>query len=135
MRERVRASIDGLGYVPSIAAQWMSGSRSYLILALNDGDRTIADWTARQVTDWVDEMLLGGMLECAEHGYRMMSELVHTHSAHVERELLAATAKLHPAWVILTSRHPGDPHIVDVLVKQRSPSRGSARWASAAAFR
>ena len=44
MKEKVQASIDKLGYVPSIAAQRMSGSRSYLILALNDRERTIADW-------------------------------------------------------------------------------------------
>ena len=121
MRERVQASIDRLGYVPSIAAQRMSGSRSYLILALNDRDRTIADWTARQGTDWVDQMLLGGMLECAEHGYRMMFELVDTHSAHVERELLAAIAALQPDGVILTPPHSDDPHIVDVLMRQAIP--------------
>src|SRR3954447_6708567 len=34
MRTRVQASIDQLGYVPSLAAQRMSGSRSYLILAI-----------------------------------------------------------------------------------------------------
>ena len=48
MKERVQASIDKLGYVPSIAAQRMSGSRSYIILAINDRDRTIADWRARE---------------------------------------------------------------------------------------
>ena len=46
MKERVQASIDRLGYIPSIAARRMSGSRSYLILALNDRERTIADWRA-----------------------------------------------------------------------------------------
>ena len=51
MRERVQASIDKLGYVPSLAAQRMSGSRSYLILAINDRDRTIADWNAREGVD------------------------------------------------------------------------------------
>ncbi|MFT6569212.1 MAG: LacI family transcriptional regulator, partial [Sphingomonas echinoides] len=34
MLQRVQASIAKLGYVPSLAAQRMSGSRSYLILAL-----------------------------------------------------------------------------------------------------
>ena len=76
MKERVQASIDKLGYVPSIAAQRMGGSRSYIILALNDRDRTIADWRERLGVDWVDQMLLGGMLKCAEHGYRMILELV-----------------------------------------------------------
>ena len=66
-------------------------------------------------------MLLGGMLECAEHGYRMMFELVDTHSAHVERELLAAIAALQPDGVILTPPHSDDLHIVEVLVKQAIP--------------
>lgn len=121
MRKRVQASIDKLGYVPSIAAQRMSGSRSYLILALNDRDRTIADWRARQGTDWVDQMLLGGMLKCAEYGYRLIFELVDTHSDHVERELLAAIAALQPDGVILTPPHSDNPHIVEVLTDQAIP--------------
>src|SRR6056300_560017 len=87
MKARVQASIDKLGYVPSIAAQRMSGSRSYLILALNDRKRTIEDWRAREGSDWIDQMLLGGMLKCAEYGYRLIFELVDTRSDHIEREL------------------------------------------------
>ena len=118
MMARVQASIDKLGYVPSIAAQRMSGSRSYLILALNDRERTIADWRARQGTDWVDQMLLGGMLTCAEHGYRLIVELVDTHSDHIERELLAAIAALQPDGVILTPPHSGNPLIIHLLEAQ-----------------
>src|SRR4030095_2665447 len=70
MKRRVQAAIDKLGYVPSIPAQQLSGSKSYLILALNDRERTIADWRERQGTDWIDQMLLGGMLKSAEYGYR-----------------------------------------------------------------
>ena len=121
MKNRVQASIDKLGYVPSIAAQRMSGSRSYLILAINDRDRTIADWRARQGTDWVDQMLLGGMLKCAEHGYRMIFELVDTHSDHVERELLAAIAALQPDGIILTPPHSDNPQIVNFLADQKIP--------------
>ncbi len=121
MKNRVQASIDKLGYVPSIAAQRMSGSRSYLILAVNDRDRTIADWQARQGTDWVDQMLLGGMLKCAEHGYRMIVELVDTHSDHVERELLAAIAALQPDGIILTPPHSDNAQIVTLLADQNIP--------------
>ena len=121
MKERVQASIDKLGYVPSIAAQRMSGSRSYLILAINDRDRTIEDWRARQGTDWVDQMLLGGMLKCAEHGYRMIFELVDTHSDHVERELLGAIAALQPDGIILTPPHSDSPQIVNFLAEQKIP--------------
>ncbi|WP_114520906.1 LacI family DNA-binding transcriptional regulator [Altererythrobacter sp. ZODW24] len=121
MTERVQASINKLGYVPSIAAQRMSGSRSYLILALNDRERTIADWRARQGTDWVDQMLLGGMLKCAEHGYRLIFELVDTHNDHVERELAAAFAALQPDGVILTPPHSENPLITGFLAKQNIP--------------
>lgn len=118
MKARVQASIDKLGYVPSIAAQRMSGSRSYLILALNDRDRTIADWNARQGVDWVDQMLLGGMLKCAELGYRLMIELVDTHNDHVERELRATIAALQPDGVILTPPHSDNPLITKLLAKE-----------------
>lgn len=121
MQERVQASIDRLGYVPSIAAQRMSGSRSYLILAINDRERTIADWQTRQGTDWVDQMLLGGMLKCAEHGYRMIFELVDTHNDHVERELGAAIASLQPDGVILTPPHSENPLITGFLAKHKIP--------------
>ncbi|EDL48767.1 LacI family DNA-binding transcriptional regulator [Erythrobacter sp. SD-21] len=121
MKERVQASIDKLGYVPSIAAQRMSGSRSYLILAINDRDLTIADWRAREGRDWVDQMLLGGMLTCAEHGYRMMIELVDTHNDHVERELGAALAALQPDGVILTPPHSENPLITGLLAERGIP--------------
>jgi LacI family transcriptional regulator len=121
MQQRVQASIDKLGYVPSIAAQRMSGSRSYIILTINDRDRTIADWRARQGSDWVDQMLLGGMLKCAEHGYRMMFELVDTHSDHVERELGAALAALQPDGVILTPPHSENPLITGLLAEWHIP--------------
>ncbi|AXJ96238.1 LacI family transcriptional regulator [Sphingomonas sp. FARSPH] len=118
MMARVQASIDKLGYVPSIAAQRMGGSRSYLIIALNDRDRTIADWRNRQGTDWVDQMMLGGMLTCAEHGYRLIVELVDTHSDHITRELTAAIAALQPDGVILTPPHSDNPLITGLLVAQ-----------------
>ncbi len=118
MVERVQAAIDKLGYVPSIAAQRMGGSRSRLILALNDRDRTIADWRKREGADWVDQMLLGGMLTCAEHGYRLIIELVDTHGDHIRRELSAALAALQPDGVILTPPHSQDPVILGLLAKQ-----------------
>ncbi|RIV82350.1 LacI family DNA-binding transcriptional regulator [Aurantiacibacter xanthus] len=121
MKERVQASIDKLGYIPSIAARRMSGSRSYLILALNDRERTIADWQARGGNDWVDQMLLGGMLKCAELGYRMIFELVDTHSDHVERELNAALVALEPDGVILTPPHSDNPLITTMLAKRKVP--------------
>lgn len=115
MKEKVQQSIDRLGYIPSLAAQRMSGSRSYLILALNDRERTIADWQSRLGSDWIDQMLLGGMLKCAEHGYRLIFELVDTHSDHVERELKAAITALQPDGIILTPPHSDNPQITKLL--------------------
>ncbi len=119
MMRRVQASIEKLGYVPSIAAQRMGGSRSHLIVALNDRERTIADWRERQGADWVGQMLLGGMLTCAEHGYRLILELVDTHSDHIERELLGAIAALQPDGVILTPPHSENPLITNLLAEHK----------------
>lgn len=121
MRERVQSSIDRLGYVPSLAAQRMSGSRSYLILAINDRERTLADWRERSGTDWVDQMLLGGTLTCSKHGYRMIVELVDTHADHVERELGATVSALQPDGVILTPPHSENPQITRLLAARNIP--------------
>lgn len=118
MLHRVQASIAKLGYVPSLAAQRMSGSRSYLILALNDRERTIADWRAREGRDWVDQMLLGGMLACAEHGYRMIVELIDTRSDQIERELSAALTALQPDGAILTPPHSQNPVLLRLLAEK-----------------
>lgn len=121
VQERVHAAIARLGYVPSIAAQRMGGSRSYLLMALNDRDRTIDAWRSGEGTDWVDQMLLGGMLRCAESGYRMIFELIDTHSSQVEREVQAALSALHPDGVILTPPHSDNPLITGLLVRQGLP--------------
>lgn len=117
MMRRVQASIEKLGYVPSIAAQRLGGSRSRLIVALNDRDRTIAGWRARDGGDWVDQMLLGGMLTSAQHGYRLIVELVDTRSDQIARELNATIAALQPDGMILTPPHSENPAIVDLLVE------------------
>ena len=121
MRERVQSSIDKLGYVPSIAAQRMSGSRSYIILAINDRERTLSGWRERQGTDWVDQMLLGGTLMCHKHGYRMIVELVDTHADHVERELGATVSALQPDGVILTPPHSENLQITRLLAERNIP--------------
>ena len=121
IEERVRAAIEKLGYVPSLAARKMAGDKSYLLLALNDRDRTIIGWESGDGTDWVDQMLLGGMLKCAEHGYRMIFELVDTHSSNIERELTSALGALHPDGVILTPPHGDNRAITEMLIERRVP--------------
>jgi LacI family transcriptional regulator len=121
IRDRVHQAIEKLGYVPSLAARRMAGKRSYLLLALNDRNRTIEGWRSGDGTDWVDQMLLGGMLKCAEHGYRMIFELVDTHNAHVERSIAAALSNLHPDGVILTPPHGDNPLITGLLESRHIP--------------
>ncbi len=115
VQERVRAAVAKLGYVPSLAARRMGGSRSYLLMALNDRDRTIEGWKSGEGTDWVDQMLMGGMLKCESHGYRMIFELVDTHSDHVDAAVRGAIAALHPDGVILTPPHSENPAITGLL--------------------
>lgn len=115
VQERVKAAIDKLGYVPSLAARRLGGSRSYLVLAFNDERPTLEGWQSRRGNDWVDQMLYGGMLKCAEHGYRMLFELVDSHSDQLEAQVQAALSALHPDGVILTPPHSDDTRITDLL--------------------
>lgn len=134
IKARVQDAIKKLGYVPSLAARKMAGSRSYLLLALNDRDRTIQGWQSGDGTDWVDQMLLGGMLKCAEHGYRMIFELVDTHSDNVEREITAALSALHPDGVILTPPHGDNPVITGLLSERNIPFARIGSVAEGAGF-
>ena len=115
VQERVLEAVAKLGYVPSLAARRLGGSRSFLLMALNDRDRTIEGWKSGEGTDWVDQMLMGGMLKCESHGYRMIFELVDTHSDHVDRAVRGAIAALHPDGVILTPPHSENPAITGLL--------------------
>jgi LacI family transcriptional regulator len=117
LKTRVNNAIKSLNYVPSLAAQSMRGAHSFLILALNDRERTIEGWRLRLGTDWVDQMLLGGMLKSAEYGYRLLIELVDTHNHHVEREILAALSSLRPDGVILTPPHSDNLQIIELLTR------------------
>ncbi|MGJ3628360.1 hypothetical protein AB5I41_17955 [Sphingomonas sp. MMS24-JH45] len=57
---RVRAAPSSkLGYVPSLAAQRMGGSRSISSSRSTTAIALIQGWIHRQGTDWVDQMLLG----------------------------------------------------------------------------
>ncbi|MET0308536.1 MAG: LacI family DNA-binding transcriptional regulator [Sphingomonas sp.] len=115
MHKRVMAAVDKLGYVPSLAARRLGGSRSYLILAFNDARPTLEGWQSRRGNDWVDQMLYGGMLKCAEHGYRMLFELVDSHSDALESQIRAALSALHPDGVILTPPHSENATIARLL--------------------
>ncbi len=130
-RDKVEAAVASLGYSPSLAARRMGGSKSFLLLALNDRDRTIESWRLREGMDWIDQMLFGGMLTCAEHGYRLIFELVDTHSDQIERELTSALDALRPDGVILTPPHSDNPQILQILEREQIPAARIGGFAEA----
>lgn len=105
VRERVRRSIDELGYVPNLSARRMGGARSYLILAVNDRQRTLDNWQAGRGNDWVDRMLYGGMTECERHHYHFVFELIDTNPDEALGHLAGILASLRPDGVVLTPPH------------------------------
>ncbi|MEO8619267.1 MAG: LacI family DNA-binding transcriptional regulator [Sphingomicrobium sp.] len=119
VRARVQQAIDDLGYVPNLSARRMGGARSYLILAVNDRQRTLENWRAGRGNDWVDQMLYGGMTECERHGYHLVFELIDTDTAKAEGELAAIIAALRPDGVILTPPHCDNAGLTGLLERHR----------------
>lgn len=115
VRSRILAAIDELGYVPNLAARRMGGARSYLILAINDRQRTIHNWQSGLGNDWVDQMLYGGMLTCEARGYHMLFELVDTEQDQACRQVERAIAALRPDGVILTPPHTANSGLSQLL--------------------
>ncbi len=108
VRERIEAAIEMLGYVPSLSARRMGGGKSFLILAINDRQRTLENWQAGRGNDWVDQMLFGGMTECEKHGYHLVFELIDAGAVDAPRQLTNIIASLRPDGVILTPPHSDD---------------------------
>jgi LacI family transcriptional regulator len=121
VRERVSAAIEQLGYVPNLSARRMGGGRSFLILAINDRQRTIENWEAGRGNDWVDQMLFGGMTECERHNYHLVFELIDADTAHSARQLSNALASLRPDGVILTPPHCDNPVLTAILEERSIP--------------
>lgn len=121
VRERIEQAIERLGYVPSLSARRMGGAKSFLILAVNDRQRTIENWQAGRGNDWVDQMLFGGMTECERHGYHMMFELIDTDPMLAPRQLSNAVASLRPDGVILTPPHSDNEGLVALLQDRSIP--------------
>lgn len=115
VRERVEQAIARLGYVPNISARRMRGSRSYLILAINDRQRTYDNWRAGRGNDWVDQMLFGGMTECERQGYHLVFELIDTQDGKAQEQLLKVISELRPDGVILTPPHSDNPALTQLL--------------------
>lgn len=115
VRERVRQAIDSLGYVPNLSARRMAGARSYLIMAINDRQRTIENWRAGRGNDWVDQMLHGGMLACEARGYHMVFELVDSDPDLAPRQLSKILSSLRPDGIILTQPHSANEGLIRLL--------------------
>jgi LacI family transcriptional regulator len=121
VRERVMAAVEQLGYVPNLSARRMGGGRSFLILAINDRQRTLENWKAGRGNDWVDQMLYGGMTECERHGYHLVFELIDTDPQGSVRQLSNALASLRPDGVILTPPHCDNPKLTAALAERKIP--------------
>lgn len=121
LRERVRAAVDALGYVPNMAARRMGGSKSFLIVAFNDREPTLEKWRAGRGSDWVAQMLLGAMPRCERDGYHLMIELLDSHSARLAARVDAIVSSLRPDGIILTPPHSQDAAILDRLAAHDVP--------------
>ena len=121
LQDRVMKAVDDLGYVPSMAARRMGGSRSYLLVALNDRQNTINNWQSGRGNDWIDQMLHGAMLTCETHGYRMLFELVEAGSPDLDRKVVAILSALQPDGVILTPPHSQNLALVEMLTRRNVP--------------
>lgn len=121
LRDRVGRAVEKLGYVPSMAARRMGGSRSYMLVALNDRRNTINNWQSGRGNDWIDQMLHGAMLMCESHGYRMLFELVDASSQDLDRRVVAILSALQPDGLILTPPHSQNEALVQMLLRRNVP--------------
>jgi LacI family transcriptional regulator len=115
VRKRVEAAIVDLGYIPNLSARRMGGARSYLIVAINDRQRTIENWQAGRGNDWVDQMLCGGMTECEKHQYNFLFQLVDTDPDLAVEGLARRIGSIRPDGVILTPPHCDNERLVALL--------------------
>jgi LacI family transcriptional regulator len=127
VRERIEQAIEQLGYVANLSARRMGGGKSFLILAINDKERTIENWSAGRGNDWVDQMLFGGMTECQKHGFHMSFELVDTDPELARKQLSDVIAALRPDGVILTPPHSDNPELLEMLERRGIPCGRIAR--------
>ena len=121
MRARVSQAVEHLGYVPSMAARRMGGSRSYLLVALNDRNNTINNWRSGRGNDWLDQMLHGAMLACESQGYRLLFELVDAASDDLDRKVVGILSALQPDGLILTPPHSQNESLIQMLVRRDVP--------------
>jgi LacI family transcriptional regulator len=121
VRQRVQAIIEKLGYTPSMAARRMGGSKSYLIISLNDRRRTIENWRSGRGNDWLDQMLHGAMLTCETAGYHFMFELVDIEADGLEQQITRLAGSLLPDGVILTPPISDDETVLSVLRRRKIP--------------
>ena len=91
MRERVTASVDALGYRPSLAARQLAGQRSFII-AYPFNNPSPA---------YVIDVLMGAAGACRDRGYHVVSEPIEF-DASMLRVLERLITTLRPDGMILT---------------------------------
>ncbi|ANU07350.1 LacI family DNA-binding transcriptional regulator [Paraurantiacibacter namhicola] len=115
VKERVEQAIAELGYVPNLSARRMGGGKSFLIMAINDRQRTLENWEAGSGNDWVDQMLYGGMTECEKHGYALVFRLIDAERDKARKQLSDVLSSIMPDGVILTPPHSANDDLVELL--------------------
>lgn len=118
VKEKVEQAIADLGYVPNLSARRMGGGKSFLIMAINDRQRTLENWEAGRGNDWVDQMLYGGMTECEKHGYALVFRLIDADRDKARKQLAEVLSSIMPDGVILTPPHSANDDLV-ALLKER----------------
>lgn len=130
-RGRVEQAIAALGYVPSLAARRMGGGRSGVLLAVAERP---ADDDGGGGAIALGNLLVAGITACADHGHRLMVELLPAavHPAEAAKAINTAISAVQPDGVILLPPFDSKGSIVAALAARAIPAEGLAGLSSGA---
>ncbi len=116
LRQKVRASVSALNYVPSQSARSLRGSRSYNITLI----------CHRGGSSYVNEIQFGAMVACQQHGYQLslalMSDLEGASHDYIRSEFERMRNVYRSDGVLLTAPYSNDSDILEVLHDMAIPA-------------
>ena len=116
LREKVRASVEALNYIPSQSARALRGARSYNITLI----------CHRGGSAYTNEIQFGAMVACQQHGYQLslalMTDLEDLPKEGVRAEFERMRSVYRSDGVILMAPYSNDAHVVDVLAELAIPT-------------
>lgn len=121
LRAKVIQACADLNYSPNISARSMAGSKSWLLISLNDRDLTCKNWESERGNTWIDRMLFGAMMACEAAGYHFMMELVSLETDQLERRIFEILNTFRPDGLILTPPNSESSAILNILETRRLP--------------